>query len=132
MYCLDTTFLVDVTRGRGEGAERAAERTRELVRRGEALSTPAPAVAELLVGASFLGGKYLQRALDLTGTLEVLPMDLELAHEAGRLGAQMLERGTPLGGIDLLVATAAMHHRSVLLTRDAVFQRVPGLAVESY
>ncbi|MDE1819362.1 MAG: type II toxin-antitoxin system VapC family toxin [Euryarchaeota archaeon] len=128
MYCLDTTFLVDVTRARGGAAERAKAFARE----HEDLSAPAPAIAEVLVGANYRGEETLRRTLEMVAALEVLPVDLDVTGAAGRLGADMLRRGTPLMGVDLLVAATALHHRRVLVSRDTIFPRVPGLTVETY
>jgi len=47
-------------------------------------------------------------------------------------GAELLRRGRGLATTGLLIAAAARLHRHVLVTRDADFQRVPGLAVETY
>jgi tRNA(fMet)-specific endonuclease VapC len=128
MRCLDTTFLVDITRDRGAAAERA----RIFVQEHDRLYAPAPAIAEVLIGANYRGGAGLRRTFELIDTLEVLPLDLAVASDAGRLGAEMLRRGITLTGVDLLVAATALHHRLVLVSRDGVFSRVPGLAVESY
>lgn len=128
MRCLDTTFLIDFTRGRGPASESATR----FVQEHDRLSAPAPAIAEVLMGANYRGGTELRRTLGLVELLDVLPVDLQVASVAGQIGAEMFRRGTPFLGIDLLVAATAQCHRKVLVTRDAAFSRVPGLAVESY
>jgi predicted nucleic acid-binding protein len=128
MRCFDSTFLVDYVRGKSP----AVDRVRALVAANERLTTPAVSAAELLVGAHFRGGRELARSLEFLEELEVLPCDLAVAAEAGRVGAESMRRGTPVVGADLLVAATALHYRSILVSRDGVFSTVPGLAVEAY
>lgn len=128
MRCLDATFLVDYSRGKPA----AVERVRELTEMGEDLATPAVAMTEVLIGANYRGGRQLARTLEFLESLAVLPFDITVAAEAGRMGADALRRGSPIRGHDLLVAATARHHRAILVTRDGVFAGVSGLAVESY
>ncbi len=128
MRCFDSTFLIDFVRGEG----RARQRVVELLTTGERLATPSVAAAEVLVGAHYRGGRELARTLEFLEHLDLLPFEIGEAAEAGRLGAEALAGGTPLVGVDLLVAATARHHRGILVTRDRVFSRVAGLAVEAY
>jgi predicted nucleic acid-binding protein len=126
--CFDSTFLIDYVRGEAS----AVEKVRELLEATERLTTPAVAVAEVLVGAHYRGGRELARTLEFLELLDVLPFDLAEAAEAGRIGAESMRRGAPLVGNDLLVAATVRHHRGILVSRDSVFSMVPGLAVEAY
>ena len=128
MHCLDTSFLIDYVRGE----DRASRKVAELLNSGEKLTTPSVAAAELLVGAHYRGGRELARTLEFLERLELLPFEIEEATEAGRLGTESRRRGSPLSGIDLLVAATSRHHRGILVTRDSVFSQVAGLAVEAY
>jgi len=126
--CLDTTFLIDLLKGDAEARRKA----REWHESGEALSTPAPAVAEVLLGAYFRGGTYLRDALSMTATLTVLEVDAAVATEAGRLGAELLRHGQAASLADLLIAACAKVRQHILVTRDEGFARIPGLVLESY
>ena len=128
MHCFDSNFLIDYVRGDPS----AVEKVRQLLELAERLTTPAVAAAELLTGAYFRGSRELARTLEFLERLEVLGFEVPEAAEAGRLGAECLRRGSPLVGIDLLIAATARHHRGVLVSRDRVFSQVPGLAVEAY
>jgi predicted nucleic acid-binding protein len=99
---------------------------------GEPVSTAAPCVTEILVGAHFKGGPVLKDTVDLFSRLEVLEIDARVAQEAGSLGGELLRRGHPLATTDLLIAAAAKHHGHVLVTRDDDFHGIPGLALEGY
>jgi tRNA(fMet)-specific endonuclease VapC len=128
MRCLDSTYVVDLLRGDG-GARKRAEAMGDA---GERTAIPAPAMAEVLLGAQYRGGLYLRKALELLASLDVIPTDATVAARAGELGAELLRRGARLSPLDLLIAATAVVHSSVLLTRDSGFSSVPGLAVETY
>lgn len=128
MRCFDTTVLVDYVRG----IPAAVERVKTLFAESERLTTPAVSAAELLVGAHYRGGGELAATLELLENLEILAFDVDTAAEAGRIGAESMRRGSPLVGIDLLVAATAVQHRGILVSRDSAFAEIPGLAVETY
>lgn len=128
MRALDSTFLIDLLKGDGA----AAAKMKEIEALGEPVSLPAPCLAEVLLGAHFKGGELLRDTLEVVARLDVLEVDAAVAGEAGRLGAELLRRGRALPTTDLLIAAAARLGGQILVTRDADFARVPGLAVEGY
>ncbi len=128
MRCLDATYLIDYL----EGQPPAVDRMREWAARAERLASPAPAAAELLLGAYFEGGAALREALGLLETVEVLPVDAPVAMEAAQLGAEQLRRGAAVPMVDLLIAATARFHGGILVSRDLAFGRIAGLAVETY
>jgi len=128
VYALDSTFVVDLVRG-DAGARAKAARMEEL---GEVAAITAPALAEVMLGAYFVGGAKLKRTLQILESATVTETDAGVALEAARIGAELLRKGTPLALPDLLVAAAARLAGLTVLTRDEGFGRVPGLAVERY
>jgi predicted nucleic acid-binding protein len=128
MRCLDATFLIDLLH-EDRDAVRKAE---DLRGSGERLSVPAPVLTEVLIGAHFRGGASLRKTLEVLAGFDVLDVDATVAAEAGRLGAEMLRKGVTVTTVDLLIATAARLSQHILVTRDVVFSRIPGLAVEAY
>lgn len=128
MVQLDSSFLIDLL----AGDSRAVLAARELDRLGEARYLSAPAAAEVMLGAYQLGGPYFERTRALVDGLPLLPFDRMAYHEAGRLGAELLRRGTPLGQADLFIAALSIRHGERLLSRDKGFAGVPRLVVESY
>jgi|SRR5271157_175649 len=128
MVSLDSSFLIDLLAGNA----RAVAKAQELDRSGEPRFITAPAAAEVLVGAYHLGGAYFARTKTLVDNLPLLPFDRPSYHEAGRLGSELISRGTPLGQSDLYIAAITLRHRERLLTRDRGFVNVPGLTIESY
>ncbi|EQD30889.1 nucleic acid-binding protein, partial [mine drainage metagenome] len=98
----------------------------------EAITIPAPALAEFLDGAYFAGGTYLAKALQLIAGRDVVPFDKECGLIAGQLRADLRSRGISVPMLDAMIASSALRQHGVLITGDAGFNRIPGLAVESY
>lgn len=128
MVSLDSSFLIDLL----SGERRAVDKARELDQAGEPKYVTPPAASEVLLGAYHLGAAYLARTKALLGSLPMLPFDRESVEEAGRLGSELLRRGTPVSHGDLYVAAVTKRHGERLLTNDRDFARVPGLLVEAY
>lgn len=90
--------------------------------------------AELRVGAEKLGSARFSAAVEqwLSG-FELRPWPSEAAHHYARIRAILERLGTPIGGMDLLIAAHALSEESVLVTGNVgEFQRVPGLAMEAW
>ena len=136
MACLDTTFLIDLSRRRGARQEHARSKLRELVGRGEQLSASRFTAAELYVGVYRARERNREReTVDavLSG-LEILEFDEAAAKVFGRLTAHLQEIGRPAGDMDVLIAaTAISANEPLLITRNpAHYADLPGVRVESY
>ncbi len=64
--------------------------------------------------------------------VQVLPWDSAAASSYGALRAGLEASGTPLGGMDTLIAAHALAVSATLVTNDQAFRRVPGLMVEDW
>ena len=131
MVCFDTSFLVDLVRRRPE----AEEKLRQYLESGDPLTTTPISAAELFEGvltAMSRKGEY-ERVDGLLRHLELLEFSLTVCGKYGRLVNDLRTRGNPIGDLDTLIASAAITHRQILLTRNKThFEKVPGLAVESW
>lgn len=90
--------------------------------------------AELRFGAEKLGSMRFAATIEqwLSG-FELRPWPPEAAHHYARIRATLERLGTPIGGMDLLIAAHALSEESVLVTGNVdEFQRVPGLAMEAW
>src|SRR6266699_1667897 len=104
LVCLDTTFLVDLIRARPEAEKKLLH---------------------------FL--EKAERVRGLLEHLELLELSLSVCEKYGRLTNELKAKGSPIGDLDTLVASTALVHRQIPLTRDkAHFEKVPGLVVESW
>jgi tRNA(fMet)-specific endonuclease VapC len=92
-------------------------------------------VAELYFGAfrSQHGSQDLAALEDFILSLVVLPFDEEAATEYGRLRTDLVQKGTPLGPIDMFIAAHSLHLDVPLITNNVrEFSMVPGLRIENW
>ena len=121
---LDTNRLTDALRGETPVVE-AIERIDEVW-------VPFVVLAEIKAG--FLVGSRrrpneaaLHAFLNLEG-VETLYADRETTDVYARLYAHLRKRGTPLPTNDIWIASLAVQHQLILLTRDAHFDKLPQVA----
>jgi tRNA(fMet)-specific endonuclease VapC len=70
---------------------------------------------------------------DLLARLAVLPWDDAAARSYGDLRADLERKGTPIGGMDLLIAAHGLALDAVVVTNNRrEFDRVPGLQIEDW
>lgn len=136
MACLDTTFLIDLSRKSGTLRQRARAKLKELVNAGECLKTTRFNVAELHVGV-FRSRNVEQEKQAVACLLEnvpVLEFDETAALIFARLTAFFQETGHPVGDMDALIAaTALAWNESMLVTRNPKhFELVRGLNIQGY
>jgi tRNA(fMet)-specific endonuclease VapC len=56
--------------------------------------------------------------------VEILPWDSDAAKQYADLRAYMEKEGTPMGNLDMMIASQALAAEVVLVTHDRVFRRV--------
>lgn len=129
MKCLDTTFLIDMV----ENPEDVKQTAEELERQGEVLATTAFNAYETLLGVhSVRDRRQREKLLDLyakaLSRLVVLPLLLEDASEAARLGGELRRRGRDVGADTVTAAIAFRNGCDGVVTRNAVhFRRIATL-----
>lgn len=101
----------------------------------EPVALAAVTASELLVGVHRADSRArrLTREDFVEGIIElfpVLPFDLRVARIHAEIWAKLSSTGSPIGSIDMIIASTALAHGHAVLTdniRD--FNRVPGLEV---
>jgi tRNA(fMet)-specific endonuclease VapC len=95
---------------------------------------PAVAVGELFFGAAKSGrpSENTERVARFAAGRSIVPCDLNVAPEYGRLKQRLREKGRPLPENDIWIAATAIHHGMVLVTRDRHFQEVEDLDTEDW
>lgn len=90
--------------------------------------------AELLYGlARKPGATSLTKAVhSFLRHVKALTWDSEAAARYGVLRAHLEAAGTPLGGMDTLIAAHALATGATLVTNDRAFGRVPDLIIEDW
>ena len=76
------------------------------------------------------GAKKLADLEQRIKTAVVVPYDLELCRQFGRVKAELMKAGSPVPANDLWIAACALRHSIPLLTHNARhFQLIPALTV---
>ena len=130
MYFLDTCICVEFLCGRLRYGY-------QLMRQGEPadFQLPALVVAELWYGAEHSNDPDRDRvAVDaFASSFEAVPFDAACAREYGRIRQLLGSEGRIIGDRDMMIAATALVHGATLVTNNLKeFNRVPGLALESW
>jgi tRNA(fMet)-specific endonuclease VapC len=122
-YLLDTTWIVEYLRGNAE----VISKVQELQEEGLAASIIS--VAELYEGVfrSNNPATNEQALKDLLSAVTVLDITQDICRVYGEEKSRLLQKGTVIGALDLLIAATALHHSLTLLTADHDFERVDNL-----
>jgi len=92
---------------------------------------PAIVVGELFFGAA-KSGRPFQNAANVerfAADRSIIPCDLGVARERGRLKQHLKQKGRPLPENDVWIAATAKRHGMVRVTRDRHFQEVEDLDI---
>lgn len=131
-YLLDTNVLSEVLRKRPE--PRVVERLREVA--PGAVFTSVVCVTELRYGAKRHApgdGLWERIAREVLSRVRILPLGEAEALKAGDLLAALEAAGQPIGVEDVLIGATALVGSLTVATRNVRhFQRLSGLAVESW
>ena len=94
----------------------------------------ATVVGELFVGAYLAAqsSQQLQDVLQLLATSTVLPCDQDTGNYYAQVTVALRRQGMPIPDNDVWIAAVALQYALPLVTRDAHFERVPGLDVERW
>lgn len=136
MACLDTSALIDCLGRRGARRSIGVRKLlAEALAAGERLTTTRLCAAELWVGVERSDDplREEQRVVALLSEFVILELDDSAARWFGRNQAVLLAAGTPIGDVDVLIASIAMASGETLITRDtADFARIAGLRLQTY
>jgi tRNA(fMet)-specific endonuclease VapC len=125
-YLLDTNIISDLVRNpQGRAAAKVAEFGED------AVATSIIVAAELRYGAAKKGSERLAAQLEaILAAIEVIAFDAPADTAYGRIRVELEAAGTPIGGIDLLIAAQALALEMSLVTaNEREFKRVRGLNV---
>lgn len=129
-YLLDTNTCIVYLAGRSPVLEQ-----RLLAQTEADIAVCAPVKAELYYGAARSRNPLAARALqdNFLGRFTSLPFDDAAANAYGRIRADLVSQGTPIGPNDLLIAAIAINQGLTLVTHNTrEFVRVTGLVIEDW
>jgi tRNA(fMet)-specific endonuclease VapC len=128
---LDTSFIIDLLRGR----EEAVRRIKTLEAESTATNISSPSIFELFVGISLTKkpDSEKRRIMDFLKSWGTLVLDSECAARGGTIHGQLIKDGQPIDPEDSMIAAIALINDEVLLTKNSKhFSRVPDLRTEGY
>jgi tRNA(fMet)-specific endonuclease VapC len=125
---LDTNIVSHVVRRHSVVINNMVRRPIEL------LCLSAITVGEIRFGLARQDGAHrLQPAMDrFLQQTEILPWDADVGDLYGLVRAALQRRGRSIGELDLLIAAHALTLGAILVTNDAAFAQIPGLATEDW
>jgi len=130
MYMLDTNICIYLIKKRPLGL---LEKFKSI--RKNSLCISVVTYAELTYGVERSSSKKMNQRI-VTGFisyLDVLPWDMDAADHYGKLRSSLEKKGTPIGNMDMLIASHALSEKCVLVSNNfREFKRVPGLKYENW
>lgn len=95
---------------------------------------PSVVIGELYYGAykSGYGSRNIMRIDQFISVNSVLSSDVETAKAYGKIKDELRMKGKPIPENDIWIAALARQHRFTLVSRDAHFNEISGLKVESW
>lgn len=132
LYLLDTNIVSDLMHDPDGRAARAARKISRVTPEAQ-FHISVVVDCELRYGLARKPQQRLQAAYDRTvAMLTVEPLGLDVADHYAQLRSQMATRGYGLDANDTLIAAHALALGATLVSGDAAFARVPGLALENW
>lgn len=128
-YLLDTDILVHIARRKSAAESRLAR-----LRPGDA-GMSVVTYLELVYGAkkSQRPDENLAKVEQLADLIPVLPLERDAAMSYGRLRAELDQKGTPIGALDMVIAAHALALGLTLVTNNTrEFRRIEGLRLENW
>lgn len=132
-YLLDTNIISNMMRdANGMAAVRFEQVAKDVALRR--FCTSVVVECELRFGMARKPNPRLELAYErVMQSLEILPLDSEVASHYAHIRTMLERLGTPIGPNDTLIAAHALALDCTLVTgNEAQFRRVPGLRVENW
>jgi len=130
MVCFDTSFIVQLIRR----DPKAEKRLKEYLASETKISTTPITACELFKGA-YRSKKDENIAIvrKILAYLEILDFSVDACERYGKLVNELGLKGTPIGDLDIMIASIALTYGEPLLTLDKEhFERISGLIVETW
>jgi len=127
---LDTSFLVDLLRGRPEAVKKIVE----IEKRNEPVATTSVSVFEIWQGIPKKASEsQVEKVLELLRSVNSISLDFDSALEAGEIQRKLKAKGEMIDPEDAMIAGIAKVQRKKILTRNEKhFGRITGLELETY
>lgn len=131
MPILDSDILISFLRNN----KKAVQYIKNLIEKKSILKTTIINVAELYSGVyrSSNVAREIRILEAFLESFEILGIDLKSAITYGQISADLHKRGTPVGVMDELIASIALHNKELLVTGNPQhFDQIPQLKHENW
>jgi len=131
MACLDTSFIIDLIRGK-EDVRLIKEK---LDKSSDPIVVASPSVTELIKALKIGKVKKAEKEkiYDLIYSFVVLSLDRESAVLAGEIEADLITKGQTIDIEDIMIGAIAISNNEKVVTRNIKhFKKIKGLEVEGY
>lgn len=129
MKFADTTFLVDyLTESKADDGGPIAAYLDSV----DTLHTPSLCLYEVCRGAVHTESTTADEIAEMCGWFRFVPFVETTAIEAAHIEQELHDAGQMINRFDILIAATVREADGTLVTNDADFQHIPGLAVETY
>jgi len=130
MYMLDTNICIYLIKKRPPNL---LEKFKSI--RKNSLCISVVTYAELTYGVERSSSKKMNQKIvtDFISYLDVFPWDMDAADQYGKLRSGLEKKGTPIGNMDMLIASHALSNNCILVSNNLrEFKRVPRLKYENW
>ena len=130
IYMLDTNICIYAMK---QKPEKVLQRFKQELNSGICISSITLAELEYGMKRSSNPARNEQALLRFLAPLSVLPFGSAAASVYGEIRADLQSKGTPIGPLDMLIASHAKAEELILATNNVrEFERVPGLEIENW
>ena len=129
-YLLDTNICIYIIKNKPENVLKRFEKLQ-----ADDVVISSITVAELQYGVekSKLAEKNQEALNQFILPLEIIPFGHQDAIKYGIIRTNLEKLGTPIGAMDLLIASIAIHHNLTLVTNNtSEFSRIQGLKIDNW
>lgn len=130
MYMLDTNMCIYIIKKRPPAASGRFEEIKE-----NQLCISVITLAELQYGVERSSSKKLNQDIldEFVSRLNILLWTEDAAKQYGKIRQQLEKQGTPIGNMDLMIASHALSQKCTLVTNNTKeFKRVSNLKLENW
>ena len=130
MKILDTDFLISLLRG-----DESTKSMMEKLSREDSYATTVVNVFEVLIGAYRTKTERTtrDRIQNFVRSIDVIDLSADVADQAAKIQAALMDKGELLEARDVLVAAVASKYKASVVTRNIKhFSRIEGVAAEEW
>jgi len=131
MVCFDTTFLIDLLRGKN-GLDLLSK---EFDYGSESISIASPSIIEIIRGLKLgnIDEDENEKVSELISSINVLNLDKDSAILAGKIEASLIKKGEIIDLEDIMIGAIAIINDETLITQNIKhFSKIKNLKIRSY